>query len=143
MRAIDRDGNTGPYTTGPVIKPRLVQNSSASIAYTGSWTTSSSSSYSGGSVRYATQTDNESATYAFTGSSVAFITTTASNRSIVVVYIDGTSVGKLDLYSSSTVFRKSLYAKSWPTSGAHTIRIENWGAAGRTRVDIDAFAVIK
>ena len=143
VRAIDRDGNTGPYATAAVIKPRLVQNNSSSIAYAGTWKTVTSSSYSGGSVRYATQTNDETATYSFTGSSVAFITTTAKTRGIVRVYIDGQIVGLLDQYSSSTVFRKALYARSWPTSGVHSIRIENWGGSGRTRVDIDAFAVIK
>jgi len=143
VRAIDRDGNAGPYATAAVIKPRLVQNSSSSIAYAGTWKTLTSSSYSGGSERYATQTDNESATYSFTGSSVAFITTTAKTRGLVRVWIDGSQAGLLDLYSSSTVFRKSLFAKSWPTSGPHSIRIENWGGSRSTRVDIDAFAVIK
>lgn len=143
VRAFDRDANTGSYATSPTFKPRLVQNSSASVSYSGSWTTASSSSYSGGSVRYATQSDNETAAYAFTGSSVAFITTTAKSRGLVRVYIDNALVGLLDLYSASASYRRSLYAKSWPTSGAHTIRIENYGATGRARADIDAFAVIR
>jgi parallel beta-helix repeat protein len=143
VRAIDRDGNTGAFATSPVFKPRLAQNSSSSITYAGTWRTATSASYSGGSVRYATQSDDETATYSFTGSSVAFITTTSTTRGIVRVYIDGQSVGLLDLYSSSTAYRKALYAKSWATSGVHTIQIENYGSPARNRVDIDAFAVIK
>jgi len=143
VRAIDRDGNTGAYATSAVLKPRLTQNSSSSITYAGTWPTATSASYSGGSVKYATQTNNETATYSFTGSSIAFITTTAKTRGVVRVYIDGQSVGLLDLYSSTTAYRKAFYAKSWPTSGLHSIQIENWGGTGRNRVDIDAFAVIK
>ncbi|MFL5641781.1 MAG: hypothetical protein ACJ771_05505, partial [Chloroflexota bacterium] len=92
---------------------------------------------------YATQTDNETATYTFTGSSVAFITTTAKSRGLVRVYVDGISIGLLDMYSASPSYRRSLYATSWPTSGTHTLIVENWGGSGRARVDIDAFAVIK
>ena len=143
VRATDRDGNVGSYATGATIKPRLVQSTSAAITYAGTWPSSSSSSYSGGSVRYATQTNNEMVTYSFTGSSVAFITTTAKSRGLVRVYIDGSPIGLLDLYSSSTSYRRSLYAKSWPTSGAHVVIVESYGGIGRTRVDIDAFAVIK
>jgi len=143
VRAFDRDGNTGAYATSAVLKPRLTQNSSSSITYAGSWSTAAASSFSGGSVKYTSKTADEMATYSFTGSSIAFITTTAKTRGVVRVYIDGQSVGLLDLYSSTTAYRKSLYAKSWPTSGAHIVIIENWGGVGRSRVDIDAFAVIK
>ena len=143
VRAVDRDGNTGAYATSAVFKPRLTQNSSASITYVGSWSTATSTAYSGGSVKYATQTDNETATYTFTGRSVAFVTTTAKTRGLVRIYIDGQIAGLLDLYSSTTTFRKAFFAKSWPASGAHTIVIESYGGVGRTRVDIDAFAAIK
>ena len=143
VRAIDRDGNTGAWATSAVFKARLTQNTSSSITYVGTWKTATSSSYSGGSVKYATQSSDETTIYSFTGSSVAFVTTTAKTRGLIRVQIDGSIVGMLDLYSSTTAYRKAFYAKTWPTSGVHTIQIENWGGIGRNRVDIDAFAVIK
>ena len=48
IRAVDRAGNTGAWMTGPVLVPRLVQETGPGLTYTGTWTTASSASYSGG-----------------------------------------------------------------------------------------------
>ncbi|HEX5826001.1 MAG TPA: choice-of-anchor Q domain-containing protein [Candidatus Limnocylindrales bacterium] len=143
VRAVDKDGNAGDYQTAIVVKPRLTQNTSSSIVYNGSWATGTSSSFSGGSVKYVTTANNQFARFEFTGSSIAFITTTGPTRGVVNIRLDGSYVGKLDMYSSTTKYRQVLYARSWPTAGNHVIEIYQWGAQGRKRLDIDAFAVLR
>ena len=143
VRAVDRDGNVGSYATGAAGKSSLVQNQSSAITYNGSWPKATSDKFSGGTARSATQTDDEQARYFFTGSSVAFVTTTGPNRGVVDLYVDGKNVGKLDLYSSTVKYRQVLYAATWATPGSHSLWVSSYGALGRTRVDVDAFAVIK
>ena len=44
----DFEGNTSAYATGPTFKPIRFQEASATVTYTGSWSTTTSSSASGG-----------------------------------------------------------------------------------------------
>jgi hypothetical protein len=39
--------------------------------------------------------------------------------------------------------RRIVFAKSWSSSGTHTIRIVVLGTPNRPRVDIDAFEVLR
>jgi hypothetical protein len=115
-----------------------IQNSSTSVKYGGTWTTSSSSSYLGGSTRYATKA-GAYASYTFTGRGIAFVTTKGPTRGKVEVWIDGVRKTTLNLYTSGTHYRQLVYQTSWPTAGTHTIRIRVLGTSGRPRVDFDAY----
>jgi len=55
------------------------------------------------------------------------------------VYIDGVSVGNVDIISAQTVYRRQAYSKNFSSSAQHTIRI--YVLSGR--IDVDAFAVLK
>src|SRR5262249_19725431 len=68
VRGIDTLGNVGAWVTGPTLTTALVQQTSASIHYAGSWTTATSSVYSAGSTRYS-KAGGASASYTFTGRS--------------------------------------------------------------------------
>jgi hypothetical protein len=59
------------------------------------------------------------------------------------VYVDGVLVTTIDLHAASTTYRRVAYARSWSASGNHTLRIVVVGTAGRPRVDIDAFEVVR
>jgi hypothetical protein len=142
VRAIDGAGNVGAWATGLNLTPRLTQQSSTAIHYRGTWTNSSSSLLSGGSAKYAKAVGSY-ATFTFTGRSIALVATTASTRGKVRVYVNGVLVATVDLRSSATRYRVLAWQKTWTTSATRTIKLVVVGAAGRPRVDLDAFATLK
>lgn len=142
VRATDNDNNTSATVAGPTVSTTLKQQTSSSVAYRGTWGSSSSTAFSGGSVKRSS-TKGASATFTFTGRSVAWVTTTAKNRGKAKLYLDGTYIKTVDLYALTTAYRVQVYAKTFSKSGTHTLRIVVLGTSGRPRVDVDAFAVIK
>jgi hypothetical protein len=136
----DWAGHVGATMAGPTFSPRLVQQGSSSVSYSGSWTKGSYSKYSGGSVRY-TSTGKRSATYSFTGRAVAFITTISGSRGEVRIKVDGVQVARIDLGKTPTAYRRLAWATKFSSVHAHKVQIVVIGGYGR--VDIDAFAVLK
>jgi hypothetical protein len=141
VRAHDRAGNVGAWVAGATARASVVQQSSGAVIYHGTWTTSTSTSFSGGSARYAT-VSGASASLTTTARSLAFVTTIASTRGAVRIYVDGTLRATLDL-AGTTAFRRVAYATSWSSVGTHTIKIVVVGTAGRPRIDLDAFEVVR
>jgi hypothetical protein len=144
VTAVDKAGNRSTPSDWAILRPALVQQRSSAIVYRGTWRTASSSRFSGGSVRYATRS-GASAKYTFTGRGIALVTTKSSSRGKVKIYIDGatTPTATVDLRSATTRYRVQVWVKSWAVNGRHTIRIVCAGTAGRPRIDLDAFAVLK
>jgi subtilisin family serine protease len=140
VRAVDRAGNLGAWLTSARLSPRLIQNTSRAIVYSRGWTTSISTRYSGGSARDATVA-GRSLSFTFTGRSIALVTTRATSRGQVKVYIDGVREATPSL-TGSTVYRYVAWQQTWPTSARHTIRLVVVGTLGRPRIDFDAFAVL-
>ena len=142
VRAHDKAGNTGAYVDGPQVTPKLTQQNGTGVTYSGTWTTQSSSSASGGSTRYATKT-NAWVQFKFTGRAVAVIAPKGSSRGTIRVYIDGTSVGTVSAYRSSSQSKVVLFARNWSSSGSHTVKLLVLGTSGHPRFDIDAFAYLQ
>ena len=141
VRAIDRAGNTGAWMTGPVLNPRIVQESGPGLAYSGTWTSATSAAYSGGNLKHSS-TAGATATYTFMGRSVAIVTTKATTRGVLRIYVDGsTTPVTIDCYSATTVYQAQVWQQAWAATGSHTIKIVIVGTSGRPRVDVDAFAV--
>ncbi len=142
VRARDKAGNVGAWVTGPSIRPYLPQQTNTSITWKGTWKKVIDPRYSGGSVRYAIGA-GASARYAFTGRAIAWVSTLTPSRGSAKVYIDGTLVATISLNASTTSFGRVVFAKTWASSGYHTIRIVVVGTAGHPRVDVDAFEVLR
>ena len=142
VRAKDNAGNVGAWVVGPAIRPYLPQQASTGITWKGPWTNGAGTSYSGGSDRFATAA-GASATYAFTGRSIAWVTTLAADHGAARIYLDGILVTTVDTYAAATSFRRVAFAKTWSTSGFHTLRIVVVGTPGRPRVDVDALEVLR
>ncbi len=141
-RAWDKAGNLSAYVAGPSLKPSLYQGGNSTIKYTGTWKTGTSTSYSNGTVKFS-KSAGASASYTFTGRAIAFVTTKRSTAGKVKVYIDGVLTTTIDTVSASTTFRFVAYAKTWTTSGTHTIKLVVSGTSGRPRVDLDALEVVR
>ncbi|WP_319461005.1 N-acetylmuramoyl-L-alanine amidase [Micromonospora sp. RTP1Z1] len=133
MRADDWSGNTA--TASAAWTPSFIPESKATR--TGTWTTYTNSNYLGGSALTATA-GKASLSWVFTGRSVAFVATTTSTSGQAEVWIDGVKTATVDLRSSTTQFRRIVWAKSWTGSARHTIKIVVVGTSGRPRVIADS-----
>ncbi|MEA2548494.1 MAG: hypothetical protein QOE42_1092 [Chloroflexota bacterium] len=138
VRATDRLANTSDWLAGPLVKASVAQQISSAISWTGTWHGVTSTAASGGSLRYATSS-GASAKYQFTGSSIAWVASRGTTRGKAKVYIDGVYATTVNLWASTGHSRAIVYARSWSTSGAHSIGIVVVGTAGHPRVDVDAF----
>jgi hypothetical protein len=142
VRSRDNAGNLGPWATGVTVAPRITDQTSTSVTYTGTWSTGSTTKYFGGTVRFASS-GGASASYTFTGRAVGWVTTRALRSGSARVYIDGVLATTISLYASSYTYRYIAYQRWWTTSGTHTIKIVVVGTSGHPRIDIDAFAVLR
>jgi hypothetical protein len=91
----------------------------------------------------ATGSKNAWLTRTFTGRGVAWVAILGSARGKAQVWIDGTLATTVDLYRSSTHYRRVAFSRSWSTSGEHTIRIVVLATSGHPRVEVDALVVLK
>jgi probable HAF family extracellular repeat protein len=135
-------GLTGGFIV-PVLEPVTpADESSAKIAYKGHWSRHTSSGAWNGHIM-SSSTAGDSARFAFTGRRVWWIAPMGVGGGKARVFVDGQLKATVDLgvQPGSFTRRQTAYQQSWPSSGAHMIRIVVAGTAGRPRVDIDAFAV--
>jgi subtilisin family serine protease len=142
VRAQDRAGNTGDYVDGPQVRPKLTQQNGTGVTYSGTWTSRSSSSASGGSTRYATKA-GAWVQFSFTGRAVAVIAPKGASRGSFKAYVDGTYVGTVSAYRSSSQSRMVLFARNWSASGSHKVKLILTGTSGHPRFDIDAFGYMQ
>jgi hypothetical protein len=114
------------------------------LVYKGSWSTLSSSSYSGRSMKQ-TKNSGASVTIAFTGTGLNWITRTGSTNGKARVTVDGGPSVLVDLYSRTTIYKQKVWTTGPLPMGAHTVRIDWTGlrnpSAGGTYVGIDALEI--
>ena len=140
VRAIDKEGNVGTFASSATFEARLYQQTSSAFAYGGSWATSTADVFSGGSTRRSS-TSGSSARFTATGRSFAWITTTGPTRGKAKIYVNGTLVATIDLFSATTTYRVQAWTRSYSSSVSKTIRVVVSGSG--ERVDLDAFAVLR
>lgn len=122
------------------------EDSSPSVTYSGSgWQHSSSYPQASNSDISWDNQAGDSVSYTFTGSRIAWIAEPGANKGEADVSIDGTFVTRVDLYglTGADWFRSTVFSKSWPGSGTHTITITVVGKhdipSSDNYVTVDAF----
>jgi len=113
---------------------------SRSIVYTGTWRRVSSSIYWGGAAAYA-RSAGAKATLVFTGRSVALVSRIGPSRGKVKVYLDGTRVATIDLYSAGYHAQRVVWTRTFTASGRHRLSFVVSGTNTRPRVDLDGIVV--
>ena len=140
---IDALDITGTLLQAP--KAVTYQQADTSIVYSGSWTVSSSSSASGGSLRYADKAGS-SVTANFTGTYLAWIAKTSPSYGRAKVTLDGGPPMTVDLYSAGTLWKQRVWNTGPLALGPHTLTIEWTGtktlSTGGTNINVDAFEVL-
>lgn len=142
LRGEDAQHNVSDYAIGPTYAVSRFGDTSKSIVYKGSWASSSSSSFWGGTARRS-MTAGSTATFTFTGRSVGLVALRASNRGAATIYVNGTKVATIDLYSRTYLGRQIVWSMDWSTSARRTVTVRVAGTSGRPRVDIDGFVVVR
>jgi hypothetical protein len=142
VRATDCVGNVSAFTAGPSVLLTAFQDGSTSIHYAGAWTRGNAPLAYGNTIHTTTH-KGASATLNFTGRQVAYVATRRSNRGTAHIYIDGKLVANVNLHNATQMHRRIVFAHSWPSDGAHTIKVVCAGTAGHATVDVDAFLTIR
>ena len=137
-RATDGAGSPSEWAPGPQASVTLYEQTSSSIAYSGTWATSKTQYATSGSLKYTTR-KGASATYSFTGSGAAWVAYRGPNRGSAKVYVDGVYKKTINLYAKTYSAKQIVYAFNWASAGPHKIRIVALGTAGHPRVDLDGF----
>jgi hypothetical protein len=138
VRAIDRAGNKGEWTSGPSFDLAAAQEASPAIAYRGTWRRSVSMSWWRGEARSAVD-GGAKATIRVDARSFAWVAAMGPGRGVARVYVNGTLADVIDLGAPATELRQVVFARSWPSVRSRTVTIRVSGTAGRARVDVDAF----
>jgi len=141
-RARDGAGNWGTWTTDATITPVRYQETSSTVSYVGTWRTLYTSSASGGRERYATRR-GASVTFRFTGRAFAIVSPKGTSRGSAKLYVDGHYVSTVNLHRSTWIPRIVVAARSWSSTGSHTVKLVVSGTVGHPRVDVDAFLVLR
>jgi hypothetical protein len=144
VRAFDAAGNASAWKVGASFEVRRPQEDSPSITYSGAFSSAAVTGASGGYIRWAGNAGS-SATITFTGRSIAWVTTRGT-RGIARISVDGVVMRTVDLYAPTP--QPSWVAIAYNLApGPHTLRVEilgtSNGASGSSRIDIDAFIVLR
>jgi hypothetical protein len=133
-------GATSVTGTTTIISSTTYGETSSRISYSGTWSYAYASGYQGGRVKWSRQAGAK-AVFAFSGVAVAWYGPTGSTRGKARVYLDGTYVKTVSMYSTSRVARKLLYSVTFPSNHTGHIKIVVVGTAGHPIVAIDSFTV--
>ncbi len=75
---------------------------------------------------------------------MAWVAPKSKTRGKAAVYLDGAKVATVDLFSNATLVRQVVFSKSnLDPATPHTLEVKNLGTAGRSRVDVDAFVIMR
>lgn len=124
-----------------------VDDTSANITYSGSWTHAADVNYYGNSKSY-TGAAGAYADYTFTGTGVRLFSKKDASFGIAEIYVDNmsTPVSTVDLYSATAQFKQKVYENLALAAGSHTIRIKYTGTKNAsstgTTVVVDYLEVV-
>ncbi len=130
-----------PKTTAPTKHVTTTRSEhSRSVTYRGRWGNAPYRGYIGGNVTWST-TPGATATLTFTGSSVKWVGPRGPTRGRALVLVDGRVAARVNLWSTSFVARSVLFARSFHSTGRHTLTIKVLSSPGHPYVAIDGFIV--
>lgn len=141
-RSLDRVGNLETTQSRVAYYLRRLEQDNALLRRSGgTWYTSSSAAYSGGSYSYGS---GAGARYdiAFTGTRIDLVATNGTVFGIARITVDNQAPVEIDLYASSTRYKQTIFSASDLAPGLHTVKVEWTGkknaAASNTYLNLDA-----
>ncbi len=141
-RTLSTTGKVSQTAYGQFVETALFQEGTSLARYSGSWTTTASSTASGGKLRTSTQA-NAYVEFKRAAMSTAVIGRRGPTSGKAKIYVDGVLASTIDLYHATAQSRVVLFSRAWYTVATHTIRVVVLGTPGRPRIDIDGFAIAR
>jgi subtilisin family serine protease len=142
VAAKDGAGNWSGYAYGPTFTVEVHDDHASGVAYTGSWQRYGWADAFGG-YGVTSSTAGSYVRFSFTGRDVGIVAPRFSGAGRAKVWYDSTYYGLVDLSATSMSTREVVFWASFAQSGTHTVTLQLEGTAGRPRVDVDAFAVLR
>jgi len=142
IRARDAAGNWSSWATADPFTAVVSQDRSRTWHRSGIWHRSWSANWSRRSSLYSRQA-RAAVWRSFNGRGISVVAARGRSRGKALVWIDGTLVKAIHLHRSRLQPRRVVFAKTWATSGRHTIRIVVFGTANHPRVNVDALVITK
>ncbi|MEU6227041.1 hypothetical protein [Streptomyces sp. NPDC047042] len=144
VRAHDDAGQTGAWSAASATGVPVDDRSSA-LSYKGTWTSASVTSAWARTERVSAKKD---ATVSFTadGTQLRIVATRRSNGGRFAVIVDGRTVGTVNLYASTTGYRKVVFTYTLGTritTHKAQLKVLSGSAAGRSTVNLDAVMVTR
>ena len=121
------------------------EQTSSKLVWAGTWTSSTTTSASGSSFKFANKS-GASVTVKFTGISCNLIAKKSPVYGIAEVKLDDQAAVLVDFYSASALFKQTVWRSGFLAPGDHTVTIK-WNGTKRTaatdyNIGIDAVDVI-
>jgi subtilisin family serine protease len=138
----DGVGNVGPQAVAPTVNAVLLQDGTSLAKYSGTWSLVSSSSASNGKLHASTRS-GASVEFKTTVRAIAVVGRKGPGNGQAKVYVDGAYVQTINLYRSSTQSKVVVFNKSWTSNGVHSVKLVVVGTAGHSRVEVDAFPILR
>ena len=142
VRATDCAQNSTGFVTGPTAQMVSNQNDAGKITYSAGWRKLSVAGTAGGTIT-STSKAGASASLTFSGRQIGWVASKSKARGQAAVYIDGTRVKTVNLYTTSLRHKRIVFTHGWTTNGTHTIKIVCLGTKGHPAVDIDTLLVLR
>jgi serine protease len=142
VNARDGAGNWGAWASGPTIKPIDYSDSSKYIGYAGTWYRAAWKPAEAGSVTVASKR-GATASFTFTGRGIAWIASQGTTRGQADVWLDGSYVGRVNLYRKASAGRMVAFSTLVSTGTRHTLQVVAVGTAGHPKIDVDGFVLMK
>lgn len=123
----------------------VYEDTNSNLKFAGSWLKVTTSSASGGSYKVANQA-GASVQLVFNGTSISYKAFKDSAHGIAKVTLDGT-VYNVDLYSSTPVYKTTVFSKTGLAAGRHVLKIEWTGKIHTgakptaTKINVDSITV--
>ena len=136
IRAKDRAGNVGAFTSWPTLTPNVLQEGTSLAAYTGSWSVATHPSASNGKTRHASSASRR-VVVRFIGRDVGWVATRTTTSGRAVVRVDGVVVGTVaarpGLERLPTAGPRSGPFNRWMAHHRHPAARRRSGRSGRDR----------
>jgi subtilisin family serine protease len=143
VRARDAAGNWSTWAATSVpYRVTHTSDRSPSVRYSSSWKGAGSTAATSDTLM-STNRAGAVARYTFTGKGIALVMPRSPSRAWVEVRIDGTYVGKFNLWASSLKARQTVFSRAWLTTATRTIELRTVTSSSRKLVSLDAFVVTR
>jgi D-alanyl-D-alanine carboxypeptidase len=142
VRAVDAEGDVSPWVKSVTVVPRIVDDRSLAIHFTGSWQRRAARGALERGVM-ATRVGGSAAGLRWQGVAVGVVSMRAPSRGQMLVDAGGEGALPINLRAPTRSAGVVVVVRAWRVAAHHHLLVTAVGAPGRPRVDIDGFVILE